>query len=81
MREQQDQADDQGVNGQGFDEGQTKDQGNGDLTAGLGVAGSAFAGALEAETHADAAAESSRTRSELALYERPEGESGTEDEE
>ena len=30
---------------------------------------------------ADAAAESSRTRSELALYERPEGESGTEDEE
>ena len=30
---------------------------------------------------ADAAAESSRTRNELALYERPEGESSAEDEE
>ena len=56
--EEQDEAHDQSVNGQGFDEGEGQNHGTGHLAAHVGVAGDAFAGALQTETHADTAAES-----------------------
>ena len=50
---QQDEADNQGVNGQGFDEGEGQDHGTGHFAAHVRVAGDTFAGALLAALSRD----------------------------
>lgn len=53
----QNEADNQGVNCQGFNKGECQDHGSCDFAADFGIACHTFAGALKTNTHADAATE------------------------
>lgn len=52
---QKDEGNNEGVNGQRFDEGVSQNHGTGNLAAHFRIAGNAFHGALKAETHTNAA--------------------------
>ena len=65
---QQDEADNQGVNGQRFDECEGKNHGTGDFAAHFRIAGNAVASAAEAKAHADATAKGSDADTESSSH-------------
>lgn len=56
LHEEKDEVDQQGINTKRFHEGQTKNEGLGDFTAGVGIAGGTFAGGLDGHALSETAA-------------------------